>query len=133
MLSKVLVSLNGSIKSLSHALFLYSEVADLKNMVMPQKKTINRNCLKIVCQAYTVRVISYSLYYSFIHASKKIIQNLDRILPQHHRSIYYCTMFRVGSVVSSPAYAQYFVLEPLTSYRGFGSENQVMFYLFLFM
>jgi len=33
-------------------------------------------------------------------------------------------MFKVGSVVSSPINAQYFVPEALTSYAGFGSENQ---------
>lgn len=43
-------------------------------------------------------------------------------------AVYIIAMFKVGSVVSSPVNAQYFVLEALTSYRGFGSENQVITY-----
>lgn len=35
------------------------------------------------------------------------------MLPQHRSSIFYCTMFKVGSVVSSPVNAQHFGFEAL--------------------
>lgn len=49
---------------------------------------------------------------------------MDRILPQHHSSIFYCTMFKVGSI--QPWQRPAFCFWGITSYRGFGLENQAI-------